>query len=164
MGSAASRRGSRKVVVGTADAIPDGGRLIVNVDGHSIGVFRLGGEYYALLNRCPHQGGPLCQGAIRHAITASAPGQPQLDSGVHLLECPWHGWEFDLRTGQSYVDPVKKRVRPYPVDVESGQALAARVEEEERCGTARRARGPHRAETIPISVEENYIVLDLAGQ
>ncbi len=63
-----------------------------------------------------------------------------------MLKCPWHGWEFDLRTGQSYCDPKSTWVRAYEVTVEPGEALA---------------RGPFVAETFPVSVEENYIVVEL---
>ncbi|HEV8638476.1 MAG TPA: Rieske 2Fe-2S domain-containing protein, partial [Chloroflexota bacterium] len=48
-----------KHVVAAVDEIPPGGRKIVEVAGRSIGVFNLGGEFFALRNRCPHQGGPL---------------------------------------------------------------------------------------------------------
>ena len=51
-----------KWVVATVDEIPPGARKIVDVGGRSIGVFNVGGEFFALLNRCPHQGGPLCLG------------------------------------------------------------------------------------------------------
>ena len=52
-------------VVGTIDEIPPGQRKIVDVAGRTIGVFNVGGDYFALLNRCPHQGGPLCSGRPR---------------------------------------------------------------------------------------------------
>jgi hypothetical protein len=49
-------------VVARAEEIPPGERKIVEVGGRSIGVFNIAGRYYALRNRCPHQGGPLCTG------------------------------------------------------------------------------------------------------
>ena len=51
-----------KWVVATVDEIPPGARKVVDVGGRSIGVFNVGGEFFAVLNRCPHQGGPLCLG------------------------------------------------------------------------------------------------------
>ena len=72
-----ARRGRRRwlgIVVGTVDEIPPGGRKIVEVAGRSIGVFNVGGEFFALRNRCPHQGGPLCEGsAARRRSTRPAP-------------------------------------------------------------------------------------------
>ncbi|HEY2440280.1 MAG TPA: Rieske 2Fe-2S domain-containing protein, partial [Solirubrobacteraceae bacterium] len=52
----------RSVVVARADEIAPGERKIVQIGSRSIGVFNVAGEYFALRNRCPHQGGPLCQG------------------------------------------------------------------------------------------------------
>ena len=63
-----------------------------------------------------------------------------------MLRCPWHGWEFDIRTGRSYIDPEKLRVRAYEVVVEPGQRLVE---------------GPYTAETFPVSLDENYIVVEI---
>ena len=86
----------------------------MTIGGRSIGVFNVGGEYYALRNRCPHQGGPLCEGFQfaplrgRGARRAYRRG----DAGA-IIRCPWHGWEFDVRTGRSWFDPERTRVRSY---------------------------------------------------
>ena len=56
-------------VVAEAGEIPPGGRKIVEVEGRSIGIFNVGGEYLAVRNRCPHQGGPLCLGTLVGAST-----------------------------------------------------------------------------------------------
>src|SRR5581483_7395422 len=107
-----------KYVVATVDEIPPGQRKIVDVGGHSVGVFNLGGEYFALLNRCPHQGGPLCQGRTWGAIQSRRPGEYEFSREGEILSCAWHGWEFDIRTGQSWCDPRRRRVRAYEVSVE----------------------------------------------
>lgn len=60
--------------VARVDEIPPGERKIVEIAGRSIGVFNLGGEFFALRNRCPHQGGPLCVGQRLGAISATGPG------------------------------------------------------------------------------------------
>ncbi|MFN8537511.1 MAG: Rieske 2Fe-2S domain-containing protein [Thermomicrobiales bacterium] len=66
-----------KHIVGTIDEIPAGGRKIVEIAGRSLGVFNINGEYFALRNRCPHQGGLLCVGqALTGFITSSStPGE-----------------------------------------------------------------------------------------
>ena len=64
-----------KYVVATVDEIPPGSRKIVDVDGRSIGVFNVGGEYFALLNRCPHQGGPLCHGNTHGFLRSAGVGE-----------------------------------------------------------------------------------------
>src|SRR5262245_39775127 len=61
-----------KYVVATTAEIPPGGRKIVEVAGRSIGIFNAGGEFFALRNRCPHQGGPLCEGGLSGLLEASA--------------------------------------------------------------------------------------------
>jgi nitrite reductase/ring-hydroxylating ferredoxin subunit len=117
-----------KHVVARADEIAPGERKIVEVAGRSIGVFNVGGEYFALRNRCPHQGGPLCEGLLWGLWEAPAPGEITYSRKGEILTCGWHGWEFDVRTGQSWCDPEKLRVRAYEVHVEPGAALVASEE------------------------------------
>ena len=104
----------RAVRVASAEELPPGARKIVEIDGRSIGVFNLGGDYVALRNRCPHQGGPLCAGTLFSAIEAERPGSYSVSRAGEIIRCPWHGWEFDMRTGRSWFDPHRVRVRRYP--------------------------------------------------
>jgi 3-phenylpropionate/trans-cinnamate dioxygenase ferredoxin subunit len=106
-----------KFLVGRVDEIPPGTRKIVRVAGRSIGVFNVDGDFYAIRNRCPHQGAPLCEGKLWGTLFASRPGEFDYQPGKHILACIWHGWEFDLRTGQSWCEPQRLRVRSYSVDV-----------------------------------------------
>jgi nitrite reductase/ring-hydroxylating ferredoxin subunit len=133
-------------VVATAQEIPEGGRKLVTVRGRPIAIFNLKGEYFGMLNRCPHQGGPMCEGLITGLRQAPQPGEYVFTRKGEILRCPWHGWEFDIKTGQSYVDPDKTRIRTYPVEVETGAAVV---------------KGPYVAETIPVSVEEQYVVVEM---
>jgi 3-phenylpropionate/trans-cinnamate dioxygenase ferredoxin subunit len=105
-----------KHVVAKADEIPPGGRKIVEVAGRSIGIFNLDGEYFALRNRCPHQGGALCEGRLWGVLRAPLPGEFEYEPQREILTCPWHGWEFHVRTGQSWCAPERLRVRPYTVE------------------------------------------------
>jgi ferredoxin-NADP reductase/nitrite reductase/ring-hydroxylating ferredoxin subunit len=162
---------AKHVVARVAD-IPDGGRLLLDVAGRSIGVFNIRGRFYALLNRCPHQGAQLCRGSVLGRLEAHAPGVISYDPSRYLLQCPWHGWEYDLETGQSFFDSL---VRPYPVGVEHGESVAGELARGEavegapsaQAGEGRSApllhMGPFVAETFPISIEEDYIVLSLPG-
>ena len=118
----------------------------MTIRGREIGIFNLAGAFFALRNRCPHQGGALCRGEITGLVTSPTPGTYAYERPGEMLKCPWHGWEFDLRTGQSYCDPESTWARAYAVTVEPGAALA---------------RGPLVAETFPVAVEENYIVVEL---
>jgi 3-phenylpropionate/trans-cinnamate dioxygenase ferredoxin subunit len=137
--------------VARTSEIPSGERRIVTVRGHSIGVFNVNGEFYALLNRCPHQHAELCKGVLQGDVASDRPGELRFDGGTRLLRCPWHGWEFDIKTGRSYFDPKRTRVRAYPTSVEPGGAI----------GSDGRVEGRLQAETIPVSVEDNYVVIHL---
>jgi 3-phenylpropionate/trans-cinnamate dioxygenase ferredoxin subunit len=141
-------------VVATIDEIPPGGRKIVEVTGRSIGVFNLDGEYFALRNRCPHQGGELCLGPVSGFVTSSGPGDYRVERAGEFLRCPWHGWEFDIRTGQSWFDPQRMRVRRYDVFLSPGEEVAARESGE-------REPGPYVAESYVVSVDRQYIVVEV---
>jgi 3-phenylpropionate/trans-cinnamate dioxygenase ferredoxin subunit len=136
---------NRQVVARAGDVAP-GSCKIVNVGGREIGVFNVDGEYFALANRCPHEGGPLCQGRIVPLVQSDGPGHYRLARDKEFLRCPWHGWEFDIRTGQSWCDPKSTRARQFPVTVEPGEELV---------------KGPYVAETFPVSVEEEYLVVEV---
>ena len=92
---------------GSPGEIPPGSSKVVSVNEHVVAIFNLGGTYYAIDNVCPHQGGPLGEGHLE-------------ENGV--VSCPWHAWNFDIRTGQSPIDPDVK-VRTFPVRVENGQLI-----------------------------------------
>jgi nitrite reductase/ring-hydroxylating ferredoxin subunit len=136
---------SRHVVAPTGD-IPPGNRKLFVIKGRPIAIFNLGGEYFGLLNRCPHQGGSLCAGIVTGLLESSEPGTYAYSRHGEILRCPWHGWEFDIRTGQSYCDPERIRTKAYDVAAETGQTVVE---------------GPFVAETVPVQVEENYIVVDV---
>jgi nitrite reductase/ring-hydroxylating ferredoxin subunit len=112
-----------KFVVGTVEEIPPGQRKIVDVAGRTVGVFNVGGEFFALLNRCPHQGGPLCTGNTLGFLQSAGVGEFIYSRPGEVVRCPWHGWEYDLRTGQSWFDPARVLVRNYPVSVAPGAEI-----------------------------------------
>jgi 3-phenylpropionate/trans-cinnamate dioxygenase ferredoxin subunit len=117
-----ARRG-RACVVCTAAELPPGQRRIVETEAGSIGVFNLDGRYYALANRCPHAGAELCRGTLHatHRLDRPETFRPVLHGRV--LRCPWHGWEFDLPTGQG-LHARNCRVRTFPVAVnEAGEVV-----------------------------------------
>ena len=104
-------------VVAAAADLPPGSRRIVEVGGRSIGVFNVGGTFYALRNTCPHQGAPLCEGSVQGTALPSRPGEHPWARDGEILRCPWHGWEFDLTTGRSIFNPHCTRVKRYEVTV-----------------------------------------------
>jgi nitrite reductase/ring-hydroxylating ferredoxin subunit len=143
-------------VVATVQEIPPGGRKIVEVAGRSIGIFNLDGVFFALRNRCPHQGGPLCTGSLGGFISSSGPGEYDYSRAGEMLRCPWHGWEFDIRTGQSWFDPARVRVRRYEVTIEGQQSGAV-----DPAPQTDRDRGPYVAETYTVAVEQRHVIVDV---
>ena len=136
---------ARHVVAEIGEILP-GERKLVTVKGREIGVFNQGGAYFALANRCPHQGGELCRGTLTGLVTSAEPGVFDYSRAGEMLKCPWHGWSFDLRTGQSWCDPDDIRARAFQVRVEAGESLA---------------RGPYIADTFPVVVEREYVVIEI---
>ena len=92
--------------IAASDVAPGTGKL-VTVDGKEIALFNVDGTFYALDNECPHRGGPLGEGDLEGCI----------------VTCPWHAWQYDVRTGESITDDLK--VARYDVKVEGGDVLVA---------------------------------------
>jgi nitrite reductase/ring-hydroxylating ferredoxin subunit len=135
---------SKHVVFPLKD-LPPGNRKVVNIGGRPIVIFNINGEFFALLDRCPHQGGQLSRGQLTGLVEASEPGKYCYSRPGEILRCPWHGWEFDVRTGKSWCDPSRIRTKSYQVAVESGSKLVE---------------GPYIAEVFQVTVEEDYVVVD----
>jgi nitrite reductase/ring-hydroxylating ferredoxin subunit len=156
-----------KHVVGTVDEIPAGERKIVEIAGRSVGVFNVGGEFYALRNTCPHQGGPLCQGRVTGLIMARVPGEYSYTRRGEIVRCPWHGWEFDIKTGQSWFDPLQTRVRAYPVTVETIEGEQAGAYEPGAEADDGLEKGPYVAETYDVTLEkraeQQVIIVEIPG-
>jgi nitrite reductase (NADH) small subunit len=112
-------------LVGHIEDIPDDEALIVTVSGRSIGVFNVDGRVYAVRNVCPHKQAPLARGTVGGTMLPSRPGE--LDYGLEgkVLKCPWHGWEFDLETGECLFGVSGRRVKTYPVEVRDGQIFVS---------------------------------------
>jgi len=145
-----------RIVVGRLDEFPSGERRIVQAGRRSIGVFRVGDTFYAINNYCPHQGGPLCLGRTKPWVSSAGPGEYTMAEQEALLACPWHGWEYDLATGQSFLGAGEAPARIYAVSVECGDAAAGQGPE----GKAGRRPGPYVADTFPVHVEDAYVVVE----
>ena len=93
------------VEVGPESDIPEGGMKCATIRKRPYALFRVGGKIHCLDNTCPHAGGPLCEGTLED----------------HLVECPWHGSRFDIRTGQVVGPPARAPVRSHPAGVQGGK-------------------------------------------
>jgi nitrite reductase (NADH) small subunit len=94
------------VKVAEASDVPPGSGRCVEVDGKQIALFNVDGSFYAIDNTCLHRGGPLAEGELE-GLTVT---------------CPWHGWQYDLTTGQNVMDD-SERVARYEVKVEGSAVL-----------------------------------------
>ncbi len=135
---------SRHVVARVAE-IPPGGRKLVTIGGRGVVVFNLKGEFFALSDKCPHRGAHLAQGKLTGHVDAPEPGCYRYSRVGEIVRCPWHGWEFDIRTGRSWCDPKRLRLMRYAVSVEPGAKLVE---------------GPYVAETFKVAVEDDYVVVE----
>jgi len=110
--------------IGAAADIPERGVLLVRVGDLQVGVFRVGGKFYAYENRCPHQGGPVCRGDVvgrlEEVLGEGGVTLALMESKERIdIACPWHGWEYDLRTGTHIGNP-SIRLRSFPVHEQDG--------------------------------------------
>jgi len=111
------------VEVGPDESFEDGDRAFVEVDGIEVGVMQVEGEYYALQNRCMHDGGPVCTGKTGRKLEGEfvEPGKRvrKYFGETKIVSCPWHGWSYDLETGESLAD-ADVRLPTFDVVVEDG--------------------------------------------
>ncbi len=87
-------------VAATAE-VKAGHGIVAEINGKSLAVFNVDGTFHAIDNTCIHRGGPLGEGEVEGSV----------------VTCPWHGWQFNLSTGECLKNPSAK-VAVYPVKVE----------------------------------------------
>ncbi len=104
--------------VATLDELPERRVKTVTVGTKSLALVHFDGQYSAMDNRCPHQGGPLGEGAIEEGL-----------GGQCWLRCPWHGWDFDPLTGKPPGGHEDSGQTLYPVEVRSDGVYVAIAEE-----------------------------------
>ncbi len=86
---------SRWIPVANVADCPPGSCMELAVAGRIVAIFNVDGDFHALDGVCPHQGGPLGKGQLE--------GQ--------IVTCPWHGWQFDVRSGQHQINPTLRQPR-----------------------------------------------------
>jgi len=92
------------VRVSALSDIPPGAGKCVEVNGKPIALFNIDGMVFAIDNECLHRQGPLAEGELEG----------------HVVTCPWHGWQYDVRTGENVFDRAL-RLETYEVVVEDGE-------------------------------------------
>ncbi len=113
--------------VGSISDFEEGRPALVKINGGDIAVVKWRGAFYATAARCPHMGAPLCAGIVGPRLKGGCEvGAIEVDEEVPSLGCPWHGWRFDLRTGQSSWDP-KYGLRTYRVECDGERVNVSAV-------------------------------------
>jgi nitrite reductase (NADH) small subunit len=110
---------TKRIPVCEPSELEPGGSRMVEHNGREIGVFNVGGEFYALRNYCPHAAAPLCVGKVGGVIFSDRPHTYEYDADTTVIACPWHHWEFRVDDGTCLTDE-RARVRTYEVTVEDG--------------------------------------------
>lgn len=100
-----------------------GDRRSVTIGRRRVCVVRTRDAFYALNDTCPHHGASLALGTLGGTMLRSRPQQYEYGMEDCVIRCPWHGWEFELRTGAKVFDPSGIRVRTYPVRVAGERVL-----------------------------------------
>ena len=109
-----------------ASEFKDGERQIIRLGEAEIGVFRHEGEFYAYSNYCLHQGGPACEGLMIARVEERL-REDKTSMGLFFSEtdmnfvCPWHGYEYDMKTGECVSDR-RLKLRSYKI-VEKGDEV-----------------------------------------
>lgn len=138
-------------VICAATELPPGSRRIVEIGGRSIGVFNVDGRIRALKNICPHKFAPLCEGTMTGLVSGDLPGSLEMERYGEVIRCPWHGWEFDINTGQSVFNPHRVRTKTYKAGFAQDGALTS-------AGTAV---SDASIETFPADIEDCNVVVYL---
>ena len=99
---------SRFVKMATVEELPPGAAKEVEFEGRVYALFNVGGQISAIDGICPHQGGPLADGTLEGT----------------MVTCPWHGWQFDVRTGKT---PLGSKIKQavFDVKIEGHDVLVA---------------------------------------
>ncbi len=119
-----------ELFAGKKQDFEDPGRKMLTGEDLDIGVFHVGGEFFAYENTCPHQGGPVCQGRMLKKVEEII-GKDKTSKGLtfssehtHLV-CPWHGFEFNIKTGRHPGDR-NSVLKPFQVRID-GDEIYVRV-------------------------------------
>jgi 3-phenylpropionate/trans-cinnamate dioxygenase ferredoxin subunit len=116
---------AREARLPLTEAPAEGERRLVELAGRTVGVFRLDDGYFALADRCPHRGAPLCsRGEVVNAIEGVGDRSSRVTREGALVRCPWHKWDFDIATGRCEVD-ARLRVRRYDVRVDGEELVVS---------------------------------------
>jgi nitrite reductase (NADH) small subunit len=107
--------------VGAVGDFTDGCFKVFDIGGRPVGVVKTAQGFYAVRNRCPHQGADICAGTVGGTMVASGPQEYEYRDDTLVVACPWHRWEFELATGESFGKVTNKKLVTYAVEVEGDE-------------------------------------------
>jgi len=106
--------------IGMVGDVRSDGCRIVELGGRQVGVISVDDDFFAIQDSCPHMGASMCAGTVCGTFVAAAAHELVYGRHDRVIRCPWHGWEFDLETGRSLLEPKRVGLKTYPVSVEDG--------------------------------------------
>jgi nitrite reductase (NADH) small subunit len=114
-----------EVSAGKVADYADGGRKVVDCGEFEVGVFKVGGEFFAWHNRCAHRAGPVCQGRIMQRVIEPVADDRTIraqayDPAETNIVCPWHGYEFSIKTG-FHQGSARIRLRKAEMTIRDGE-------------------------------------------
>jgi nitrite reductase (NADH) small subunit len=112
-----------EVRVGTVEDVRRDGCRIIDVNGQPVGVISVGEEFFAISDRCPHMGAPMCTGTLSGTFVAAGPHELVYGMDERVIRCPWHGWEFDIESGRSLLEPKRVGLKTYRVTQRNGDVV-----------------------------------------
>lgn len=101
-----------------------GDRILIEIEQREIAVVYSNDEFYALLNFCTHQGAPVCEGTLTGTLSESLDGKFEWECDGELLTCPWHAWEFDIKSGE-HITRSEYAIPTFETRVEDGSVYVA---------------------------------------
>lgn len=114
-------------VITSEEEMVENGHLVTEIGGREIAIFHIEDEFYAYTNWCAHQSGPAFEGDVGGLLDASY-DRDELETETkwtregQIIACPWHGWEYDLKTGES-ITKENVRLPEHEVRVEEGNIV-----------------------------------------
>ncbi|PZF82506.1 Rieske (2Fe-2S) protein [Jiangella anatolica] len=111
------------VRIGPVEDVRRDGCRVVEVDGRRVGVISVGEEFFAIGDKCPHMGASICAGSLSGTFVPAGPHELVYGMDNRVVRCPWHGWEFDLETGRSLLEPKRVGLPTYRVSQRDGEVV-----------------------------------------
>jgi len=109
--------------IGRLENFPERKVVPVEVDGRRIGVLRRGDEIFAFADKCPHHGAPMCFAQVSGSMAPSERDEFCYEHDGFVVKCPWHAYEFDVRTGEAMGGIIRSRLMVYQTEVRDGEAF-----------------------------------------